>query len=170
MYLQKMTCAFTGQIRIIESKDLPEVAGIIELHWGGDGLKERFMKRIQDAANHTQESVEQLYRCFVAEEQGEIVGVALLRKVQEFMKQYTSTAHAGEFYISGVKYKGRGIGHALREARIQEAKILGFKEVILYSSESHREAWSFHDKSDFTRVGQVLAPNGEPGVVWRLIL
>jgi L-amino acid N-acyltransferase YncA len=128
------------------------------------------MKRIQDTANHTPESVEQLYRCFVAEEQGEIVGVALLRKVQEFMKPYTITAHAAEFYISGVKYKGRGIGHALREARIQEAKKIGFNEIILYSSQSHKDAWSFHDKSDFKRVGEVLAPNGEPGVVWRMIL
>ncbi|MBP6885712.1 MAG: GNAT family N-acetyltransferase [Candidatus Pacebacteria bacterium] len=114
--------------------------------------------------------VEQLYRCFVAEENGEIVGVALLRKVQNFMMPYTSTNNAAECYIAGVKYKGRGIGRALREARIEEAKKLGFQEIILYSSQSHSDAWAFHDKSDFKRIGVVPAPNGEPGVVWRLLL
>ncbi len=45
MYLQiKMSHAFTGTIRNLESRDLPAVRSIIELHWGGEELKERFMQ------------------------------------------------------------------------------------------------------------------------------
>ncbi len=160
---------FTGIIRNAEEKDLPAIQDILALYWSGD-LRERFYSRIRDTILQTPEMVEQLYRCFVAEENGEVVGMALLRKVQEFMRPYTSTNNAAEFYISGAKYKGRGIGRALRDARIREAKRLGFNEILLYSSESHQDAWGFHDNSDFKRIGVVLAPNGEPGTVWRLLL
>ena len=160
---------FTGTIRSIENKDLPAVESIVGLYWEGE-LKEKFFKRITNITNHSPESLEQLYRCFIAEENGEIVGVAVLRKAPEFLKPYTTTNNPGEFYLSAAKYKGRGIGHALREARIIEAKKLGFTEIVLYSAASHKDIWHFHDKSDFKRVTEVNAPNGEPGVVWRLIL
>ncbi len=160
---------FKGEIKILEERDLSSVEGILGLYWEGE-LKDKFFKRIKDFTDRTPESIEQLYRVFVAEENGEVVGVGVLRKASEFMKKFTTTDNPAEFYVLAVKYKQRGIGEALREARIIEAKKLGFTEVVLYGAESHKDIWAFHDASDFKRLTEANAPNGEPGMVWRLVL
>lgn len=148
---------------------MPAVEGILGLYWDGP-LKEKFFKRIKDVVDKTPESIEQSYRCFVAEENGEVVGVGVLRRASEFMKKFTSTDNPAEFYVLAVKYKKRGIGEALREARIVEARKLGFTEIVLYGAESHKDIWAFHDASDFKRLTEANAPDGEPGMIWRLVL
>jgi L-amino acid N-acyltransferase YncA len=85
------------------------------------------------------------------------------------MRQYATTENPVEFYVLASKYEGKGIGTALRNKRIEEAKRLGYTEVIFYSPESHKESWAFHDSSGAERVG-LVSVDGEPGCVWRLVL
>ncbi len=158
---------FAGTVRPLRSEDREAVEAIFDLYWSGD-LNERFKKRLAGFLSASPESKEEKYAYFVAEEGDEIVGVAALRKAPSHMKQYTQTGNPAEFYILAVKYKGRGIGSALREKRIEEAKQSGFTEIVLYSAESHKDSWKFHDRSDFKRIAAATAPNGEAGYVWRM--
>ena len=160
---------FQGIIRELKKEDSNAVEGILGLYWEGD-LRDHFVKRVKDFIEHSSESVEQKYRYFVAEDNGEIVGVVTFRKAPNYMEQHSQTDSPVEFYVIAVKYKGRGIGYALRAKCIEEAKKLGFSEALFYSAENHKDSWSFHDNSDFKRVSPANAPNGDPGYIWRMEL
>lgn len=158
---------FNGIVRELIREDISEVEEILELYWSGD-LKNHFLKRIVDYVNQTSEMIDGEYKYYVAANQKEIVGFAGMRKVPPFMLSYTNTGKPIEFYLIGVKYKGRGIGTALRERLIDEAKRMKFTEAILFSAENHKDSWKFHDHSDSKRIAEILAPNGDSGNVWRI--
>ncbi len=164
-----MTERFKGTIRDVSESDIPEVEAIYDLYWSGD-FREKLSRRLREFCYHTPDSIEQGFRYFIAQEGGEVVGVAAFRKVPEHMREYTTTDNAAEFYVSAAKYKGRGIGSALRAERIKEARSAGFQEVVFYSGETHQDSWEFHDNSDFKRVGATTSPDGEEGYVWRMTL
>ena len=156
------------KIRKLNKEDVKDVGKIFDLYWSGS-FRERLTERLRDYVNKSKDSVEQGLKYFVAEKDKEIVGVAAFRKVQGHMIGYTTTKNPVEFYIIAVKYKGKGIGTALRAKRIEEAKKLGYTEAVLFSSETHNDSWKFHDNSDFKRVDDAIAPNGEDGKIWRMI-
>jgi len=160
---------FKGTIRELKRKDVEAVKEILGLYWSGE-LKEHFIKRMMDFLDKTLESVEQKYKYFVAVDKDEVVGLAVSRKAPPHMKQYTHSDNPVEFYIMASKYRSRGIGTALRAKRLEEAKKDGYTEAVLYSADSHKDSWDFHDHSDFNRVAQAKAPNGETGYVWSLDL
>ncbi len=104
---------FNGIIRKLEPQDIGEIEKIFDLYWSGDfrhHLSDRLKQPPQD------------FKWFVAEENGELVGVAASRKAPERMMQYAKTDKVVEFYVAAAKYKGRGIWTALRNVRINEAK------------------------------------------------
>jgi len=160
---------FNGAIRELKSEDIEGVGNILGLYWSGE-LKDRFLKRLKDFVARTPESIKEEYKCFVAEENKEVVGIAVFRKVPEHMRQYANTDKAVEFYLLAAKYKSRGIGRALGEKELEEAKKEGFTEGIFYSAESHKDSWGFYDKSNFKRTAPATAPNGEAGYIWRMDL
>ncbi len=84
------------------------------------------------------------------------------------MKQYAKTNDPIELYILAVKYKRKGIGSALQSKMIEEAKRQGYTEAVAYSGETHQDSWGFHDGLGGERSGPAVAPNGEPGQMWRL--
>jgi len=129
-----------------------------------------FADTIGVSKNDIQEYRDKKYRFFVAEENGEVVGIAGLRSAPEHMKVFAKTNNPAEFYVLASKYKGRGIGEALRLKRMEEAKNMGFTEIVLYSPNSHSDSWGFHDRLGFERVGDAVAPDGEPGKIWRTVL
>ena len=43
-----------------------------------------------------------------------------------------------------------------------------YTEIIFFSGETHKDSWNFHDASGFEQIGEMIAPNGEKGYVWRL--
>lgn len=92
-----------------------------------------------------------------------------MRSAPENMRQYSTTPKVAELYVLATKYKGRGIGNSLVSKRIEEAKKEGYTEVVTFSGESHKDAWGFHDKY-YNRAGQGIAPNGEPGLIWRRVI
>lgn len=157
---------FKGIIRELKKEDAEAVKGILGLYWDGE-LKERFIQRMMNFLDKTPESIEQKYKYFVAEENGEIVGVGVSRNAPEHMKQYVQTNNPVEFYLLAVKDMNRGIGTALGEKMFGEAKNDGYTEVVFYSAESHKDSWDFYDNSDFKRAGPSVAPNGEKGFIWR---
>lgn len=143
-------------IRDFKKDDTQQVEAIFALHF----TDAEFLKELSDALEQ--------YPFFVAEEDGgEIVGVGGLRSAPEYLARCASTTNPAEFYIVASKYKGRGIGESLRVHRLEAAKKLGYTEVVLYSPNSHQVSWGFHDRLGFERVGEVVAPDGYPGQVWR---
>ncbi|MFZ2049047.1 MAG: GNAT family N-acetyltransferase [Minisyncoccia bacterium] len=160
---------FKGTIRELNRGDVEAVKEILSLYWSGE-LKEHFIKRMLDFLDKTPESIGQKYKYFVAVDGGEVVGVTVSRNAPPHMRQYTHSDNPVEFYIMASKYKNKGIGTALREKRLIEAKNDGYTEAVLYSADSHKDSWDFHDHSDFNRVAQAKAPNGETGYVWSLDL
>lgn len=143
---------------------------IFALYWTDPEFLKKLSDKLDMCVDQTQKYIDKKYRFFVAEENGEIIGIAGLRKAPDHMRLYAKTEKPAEFYVLASKYKGRGIGKALRLKRIEEAKKLGFTEIVLYSPNSHKDSWGFHDKLGFERVGEAIAPDGEPGMIWRRVL
>lgn len=156
-------------IRDFRQEDRVGVEGILVLYWNDKDFRGKVLDRLDSYIKHDEEWSSKQYRFYVADEKGEIVGIAGFRKAPDHMIQYATTENPAEFYILGSKYKGRGIGEALRLKRLKEAKELGFTEVILYSPDSHKDSWGFHDRLGFERVGSAFAPDGEPGMIWRKV-
>ena len=152
---------FAGTIRKFESRDLEAVEEIFDLYWLGD-FRHRLSERLK---TETPE-----FNWIVAEENGEVVGVAASRAAPERMKQYATADKVVEFYVAAVKYKGRGIGTALRDFGLKAARDDGYQEAVFFSGETHRDSWSFHDGSEFKRVGEAVAPDGERGHIWSMDL
>jgi len=156
-------------IRTLEEKDIGSVEKIFDLYWD-DEFRKKLSKKLADYTNNSSEILEQDFKFFVAEEKKEIVGVSAIRKLPEHMKEYAQTERPAELYVIAVKYKNRGIGKLLRDVRIEEAKKSGYTELLFFSGEKHKDSWSFHDSNGFKRVAPSVAPDGEPGFIWRLKL
>jgi len=157
-------------IRDFQGGDKEVVEEIFKLYWTDPEFLAGLSRKLQMCIKQTEEYINKKYRFFVAEENGKVLGIAGLRGAPDHMRQHTKTNNSAEFYVLAVKYKGRGTGEALRLKRIEEAKKLGFTEIVLYSPNSHQESWGFHDRHGFERVGEALAPDGEPGQIWRRVL
>lgn len=158
---------FTGTIRELRKEDIDQVQGIFRQYWTDDEFLEKLNNRLKQFVEDVSEIVEQGFKYYVAEESGEVVGIAAMRKPPEKVKKYATTSNPVEFYVLASKYEGRGIGTALRNRRIEEAKKLGYTEVVFYSPDSHRESWAFHDSSGAERLGPTSVDD-EPGMVWRM--
>ena len=157
-------------IRNFQKEDKNVVEEIFAMYWTDPEFLKKLSHKLEMCVEQTQEYIDNKYSFFVAEEDGEVVGIAGLRSAPDHMRKHTKTDNPGEFYVLASKYKGRGIGTALRQKRLEEAKKLGFTELVLYSPNSHGDSWSFHDGMGFERVGEALAPDGEPGMIWRKLL
>lgn len=150
---------FQGIIRKFQSKDAEQIEKIFDQYWS-DAFREHLSRRLSSPGMDW----------YVAEDRGEIVGVAASRQAPERMRTYAKTDRVIELYVSAAKYKREGIGTALRNTRIDQARKEGFKEAVFFSGETHRDSWAFHDDSDFKRVGDAIAPDGEHGMIWLMNL
>ena len=157
-------------IRELQKNDQVEIEKIYDLYWPDSDIRKSFYNRLDLAINNELEYLERRYKYFVAEDSEEVVGVIGLRMIRptDFMSKFVKTTNASEIYIVAVKKRGQGIGRKLVEKALEEIRAQGYMETVLYSSESHKESWGFYDYLGFERVGPELAPNGEPGCVWRM--
>lgn len=160
---------FSGTVRELEPKDKGAVEEILDLYWSGD-FRKHLSERLAAFIRRDEDVIEQGFKWYVADERGEVVGVAALRRSPDHMKAFQDTNNSAEFYVSAVRKRGEGVGTALREKRIEEAKRLGYAEAVFFGGESHSDSWDFHDRSGFVRVGAATAPDGERGQVWRMKL
>ena len=156
-------------IRNAEKKDKRAIEHIFDLYWS-DSFRGNLSQKIDGYLTQSPEIVKQNFEFIVAEQDGEVVGVAAYRDAPEHMKEFTCTENTAEFYVAAVKEKGKGVGTKLRSERINVLKEKGYTEIIFFSGETHKDSWPFHDNSDFVRVGDTIAPNAERGHVWRLEL
>lgn len=146
-------------IRELKDTDIPAVESIFDKYWSG------YFR------SHLSEKLKMMDMSWiVAEQDCEIVGVAASRKAPEQMRTYAQTDKVIEFYVAAVKYQGIGIGTALRDERIEQARKAGYKEIVFFSGETHQDSWTFHDESDFKRAGEFVAPDGERGFIWLMKL
>ena len=157
-------------IRKFQKIDKKSVEAIFVQYWTDPVFLNELSDKLQIAIDDTDECRECKLNFFVAEEDTEIVGAGGFMSAPDYLKEYAKTETPVEFYILASKYRGKGIGGALRAKMVEEAKKLGFTEILLYSPDSHKESWNFHDSFDSERIGEVIAPDGEPGQVWRKLL
>lgn len=159
-------------IREFQKKDQDEVEKIYDLYWSGENIRENLTRRLQIAVDNTPEFINRKYKYFVAEENGKVVGIAGMRKVNttDFMAQFTNSENSAELYILAVKQRKGGVGKLLIQKILEESRNQGFSEIVFYSAESRKESWGFYDHLSFDKVGPTFAPDGEPGCVWRMKL
>ncbi|MCF7843528.1 GNAT family N-acetyltransferase [Candidatus Gracilibacteria bacterium] len=156
-------------IRELNKSDISAVKNIYELYWTGD-FKDNLIKRLNGNIENSPDVIQQSFKYFVAENHGEVVGVVGYRNVPQHMIEFTSSDHPAELYIIAVKNKGEGLGKTLIEKVKDGLKEFKYTEVVLYSGETHKESWGFYDHLGFERVKESVAPNGEKGQIWRMIL
>ena len=157
-------------IRDFQKKDQPAIENVFKMYWTDPEFLKKLSDKLNNFINQSLDFIEKKYRFFVAEENNEIIGIAGMRSIPDHMKIFAKTDNPSELYIITSKYKGRGIGAELKSKIIEENKTLGFSEIILYSPDSHKESWGFYDNNGFERVGEAVAPDGEPGQIWRMVL
>jgi len=151
-------------VREFKEHDQEVAEEIFALHWTDPEFLEELSSELR---SYIKNAPAENRRFFVAEESDEIVGVAGLRELPEYLRPYTVTDKPVELYIIAAKYKRRGIGTKLKTKLTEEAQKLGFAEILLFSPHSHDESWGFHDMLGFERVGEVTPPDDEVGQVWR---
>lgn len=160
---------FQGIIRNLAAKDIASVESIYDLYWHDD-FRLNLSRRLHGYANSDPEIVSQKFSYIVAEENSEVVGVLGMRNLPESMRPFANTERPCELYILAVRNVGGGVGTALVEKMKEMAYESGYAEIVLYSGESHSEFWGFYDHIGFERAGEMIAPNGEKGMAWRMVL
>lgn len=158
-------------IREMEKSDMNAVAELFAIHWADDrDFQMRLIDRAIGFINQTAEVMDQKFTYFVADNAGDVVGVAGMRNIPDHMRDVTVTDNVCELYILAVKEKSRGVGKALVSQILHTAEAAGYTEIVLYSGETHQDSWGFYDQIGFDRVSESIAPNGEKGMIWRMFL
>lgn len=110
-------------------------------------------------------------RFYVAERDGELVGIAGFRVAPEYLRKEVGTENPAELYIIASKFQGVGIGNLLSQTVVREARDLYFTEIVCYSPETHNSSWKFYEKLGFTKHGIIKNPDdGYPGMLWKMNL
>lgn len=108
---------------------------------------------------------------YVADKDGEIVGVVGIRKAPSFLSVHASTNNPVELYVIASKKQNEGIGSLLGQKMIEKTKDLGFTEIVAYSPETHSSSWQFYEKLGFTQGGIIKDPDdGFPGMLWKKVV
>ena len=157
-------------IHNLKQEDLQFIQKIFTLYWPEEDLRERFMQRLIGVVNKDPEIARSNFVCLVAEENNEAVGLIGFRTAPEHMRNYATTDTTAEIYILAAKIKGQGTGRALVEKSLETLRASGYNEVVLYSGETHKDSYGFYEHMKFENAGPMSAPNGEVGVVWKMVL
>lgn len=154
-------------IRVLQKKNEKSVKEIFALYW----TDPEFLKELSDELDlFFREVSSRSSYFFVAEIEGEIVGIAGFKKLSDYMKPYALTNNPVELYVIAVKYKRNGVGGKLTLELIEEARKLGFSEILLYSPLTHNESWNFYEKSGFKKNIEITPPDDEIGQLFQKIL
>lgn len=152
--------------RKFNERDLKEVEDILALYWTDPD----FLKELSNELEVFLKTPVENCGFFVAEEDGEIMGIVGYRKLPAYLKTFTLTGNPVELYVIAAKHKRRGIGNKLKLGLINDLQRKGFSEILLFSPYSHNESWPFHDIFGFVRAGEVTPPEDEIGHIWRKVL
>ncbi len=134
-----------------------EVQEIFKLYWNDP----EFLQELDEALES------ESCKFYIIKNDAEVLGVAGIRKADNFLKDYTSTNNPVELYIIASKNKGKGIGNILLKHIVNECKRENYTEIICYSPETHNGSWRFYEKNGFIKYGIVNDPDdGCPGMVY----
>lgn len=154
-------------IRKFQESDQKAVEEIFVLYW----TDPVFLKELSNELGaYLKEESGKERGFFVAEENGEILGVVGFKKLADYLKPFVMTDNPVELYVIAAKRRREGVGEKLKLRVLEEVLNAGFSEALMYSPHSHKESWNFHDTGGFKRVGEVIPPNDEMGQVWRKVL
>ena len=155
--------------RALEEKDIPNIEKIYDLYWSGD-FRQKLSLRLKEYREKTEKAMNEDVHYFVVEEDEIVLGAISFRKCPAPMMQYAKTSNPMEIYILAVSVQGKGTGRMLLEMASVEAKSIGYTEAVLYNSDSHQESRGFYTRMGFEDFGPAMAPDGEPGRVFRISL
>ena len=160
--------AFTGIVRPLLEHDLSSIRPILETWVRDSKTGEQIPEEIAEDLDLMRESArgESERRYFVAEENGEIIGVIGMTKPREYMEPYVTTHNPVELinaYVAQEQAGGRGVGRALVNRVVEQARFNRNTEVILNSGPRYKDsAWGFYDRlPGFVRVGEIHGHYGE---------
>ncbi|OGM92916.1 hypothetical protein A2333_01955 [Candidatus Wolfebacteria bacterium RIFOXYB2_FULL_49_7] len=149
------------KIRDYSEKDKSAIQDIFTKYWTDEEFLSELAQNIDGGKMHF----------YVAEKDGEVVGVAGFREAPGHLRAYAETENPAELYIVASKLQNEGIGGVLVQKVIEEARNLLFTEIECYSPETHNSSWKFYEKLGFTRHGIIKDPDdGYPGMLWRKII
>ncbi|HAT68573.1 MAG: hypothetical protein A2481_02520 [Candidatus Yonathbacteria bacterium RIFOXYC2_FULL_47_9] len=149
------------EIRDYNKKDKEAVQNIFTKYWTDEEFLSELSENIDSGKMHF----------YVAEKDGEVIGVAGFREAPEYLHDYAETKNPAELYVVASQLQNEGIGSMLVQKVIDEAKNLYFTEIECYSPETHSSSWKFYEKLGFTRHGIIKDPDdGYPGMLWRKII
>lgn len=144
------------KIREYEDADRESVEKIFAQYWNDNEFVIELLHNIDTRKGHY----------YVAEKEGEVVGVAGYRDAPEYLKAHAKTKKPAELYIVASRHPGEGIGSALL-AKIEEgAKHDSFTEIECYSPETHNSSWKFYERLGFVQHGVINDPEDDcPGML-----
>lgn len=153
-------------IRSLTTQDVPVVESIFAKYW----TDPEFLTELTSEMTHflTEDNAKNFF--LASEDQGEITGVVAYNQTPEYLQSFTSTEKPVELYVIAASRQGEGIGRQLKQAIVTAAAEASYSEIVLFSPESHKASWEFHDSLDFQRMGKVTPPEDDLGMVWRKIL
>ena len=144
------------EIRDYSEKDKRAVQNIFAQYWTDEEFLNEITSNLDEGGT----------RFFVAEEDGEVVGIAGFREAPQYLRDYSETKNAAELYVVASKSQNEGIGSILVKKVIDEAKKLSFTEIECYSPETHNRSWKFYEKLGFEGHGIINDPDdGYPGML-----
>lgn len=149
------------KIRDYAEKDKSAIQDIFIQYWTDKEFLEELAENIE----------EHKVRSYVAEVDGQVVGIAAFREVPDYLRAYAETQNPAELYIVASKLQNKGTGSELVKRVIEEAKNQSFTEMECYSPETHNSSWKFYEKLGFIKHGIINDPDdGYPGMLWRKII
>ena len=149
------------QIRKYNQQDEVQVKSIFAQYWTDPD----FLDELSENLNSTN------CNFYVADKEGEIVGVVGIRKAPDFLNAEADTKNPSELYVIASKRKNEGVGSLLTKKMIEIAKDLSFTEMLGYSPETHKSSWSFYENLGFTQGGIIKDPDdGYPGMLWKKVI
>ncbi|MEX0672847.1 MAG: GNAT family N-acetyltransferase [Candidatus Paceibacterota bacterium] len=152
------------------TKDKQKVETIFSQYWTDREFLEELSRELDRSSDLTIDPNTNARTFFVADDSGEVVGVTGFRKAPEHLSSHADTKNPAELYIIASQVKEKGIGSALGEKVIKEAKKQGFTELLCYSPETHDSSWPFYEKLGFIKGGIVKDPDdGYPGMLWKKV-
>ncbi len=147
--------------RNYNKKDELEVRNIFAQYWTDN----EFLAELKEELDS------EVCKFYIAEKDGEVVGIAGLRKVPDYFKQYTDTKNPAELYIIASKYQNKGIGNFLDQKVTAEAKTSGFTEIVCYSPQTHNDSWRFYENLGFSKEEIINHPeDGQSGMFWKKVI
>ncbi|MBU1119575.1 GNAT family N-acetyltransferase [Patescibacteria group bacterium] len=152
------------EISPINQKDLDTVNTILS-DWLSKEEVDHYVKSIENIISKSTSKPKFDSHYYVATFEGKVVGVAGFRKPNPKLLEFTTTKTPAELcilYVDKEHRGGKGVGTALLNHIIKQAKKRKYKEFIVRSAEKLSDTgWGFYDNMDFDRVGRLSPPEYE---------